>query len=61
MKQNINKVTWFSIKEGARIESTLFKAKQEIVTVKLEVLKRNFPNENFFINFLRPVLSRFCE
>ena len=26
MKQNINPVTLFSIKEGARIENTLFKA-----------------------------------
>ena len=31
MKQNINPVTLSSIKEGARIENTLFKGKWEVV------------------------------
>ena len=55
MKQNINPVTLFSIKEGARIENTLFKAiKWEVVPVKLTaLLKRNFPFETFFSEFLR--------
>ena len=37
-----------SIKEGARIENTLFKAKWQVLPVKLAaLLKRNFPLEIF--------------
>ena len=42
MKQNRNPVTLFSVKEGARIENTLFKAKWGVVPVNLAaLLKRN--------------------
>ena len=52
MKQNINSVILFSIKQGARIENTLFKAKWEVVPVKLAaLLKRNFPFETFLASF----------
>ena len=53
-KQNINPFILFSIKEGARIEDTLFKAKWEVVPVKLAALpKNNFPFEISFCEFLR--------
>ena len=52
MKLNIN--TLFTKKEGARIGSTLFKAKWGVVPVKLsELLKRNFLYETFSSKFLR--------
>ena len=52
MKQNINPAVLFSIKKGARIEKTLFKAKWEVVTVKLAaLLKSNFPFETFLASF----------
>ena len=42
------------MKERARIESTFFKAKWEVVPVKLAALiKRNFLYETFSSNFLR--------
>ena len=42
------------MKERARIESTFFKAKWEVVPVKLAALiKRNFVYETFSSNFLR--------
>ena len=54
MKQNINPVTLCSIKEGTRIENTLFKAKWEVVSVKLAaLLKRNVSYETFSSEFLR--------
>ena len=55
MKQNMNPVTLLSMKEGARIENTLFKAiKGEVMPVKFTtLLKRNFSFETFFSKFLR--------
>ena len=54
MKRNKNPVTLFSLKEGAKVENTLFKAKWEVVPKKLAaLLKRNFPLETFFSEFLR--------
>ena len=54
MKQNINPITLFSITEGAKIESTLLKAKWKVVPVKLAaLLKRNFPYETFSSKFPR--------
>ena len=62
MKQNINPVTLFSIKEGARVESTLFETKWELVPVKLAaLLKRNFPCETFISVFCEAVLLRFYK
>ena len=52
MKLNINAL--FTKEEGARIGSTLFKAKLGVVPVKLAaLLKRNFLYETFSNNFLR--------
>ena len=55
MKQNINPVTLFSIKEGARTENTLLKAKREGTSpVKLAaLLKRNVTHETFSSEILR--------
>ena len=54
MKQNINLVTIFDIKEGTRTENAMFKVDLEVVPVKLAaLLKRNFPYEIFSSEFLR--------
>ena len=48
MKQNINPVILFNIKEAVRTEITLFKAKWKVVPVKLAALViRNFAYEPF--------------
>ena len=61
MKQSTNPVTLFS-KKGARLESTLFKAKWEVLALKLAVLlKRDFTYENCFSNFLRNCFLEVCE
>ena len=61
MKQNRNPVTLFS-KKGARLDITLFKAKWEVVALKVAVLlKRGFTNGNCFSNFLRNCFLEVCE
>ena len=61
MKQNRNPVTLFS-KKGASIDITLFKAKWEVVALKLAVLlKRGFTYGNYFSNFLRNCFLEVCE
>ena len=65
MKLNINPATLFTKKEGARIGSTLFKAKWGVVPVKLPaLLKRNFLYETFLVSekpFFRGFVNRSCE
>ena len=59
MKLNINLATMFTKKEGDRIGSTPFKAKWEVVPVKLAaLLKSNFLYETFTSKFMR---SHFFE
>ena len=54
MKQNINPVTLFSIKEEARTGNTLFKANWEAVPVKLaDLVNRNFAHKAFSTALLR--------
>ena len=54
MKLKINPATLSTEKEGARIGSTLFKVKWEVLPVKLAALqKRNFIYETFSTKFLR--------
>ena len=51
MKEDINPVILFSIKEASRIEITLFKAKWEAMAVQLAtLLKINISYENFSRN-----------
>ena len=53
MKQNINPVKLFNIKEGVRTKITLFKAKWKVVPVKLaDLVIRNFAYEPFPRAFL---------
>ena len=62
MKLNINPATLFNKKEGARICSTLFKAKWEVGLVKLSaLLKETISMKLFPVSFSKAILSRFCE
>ena len=54
MKQNIKPLALLTIKEGDRIEGTLFKARQRVVPVKLAaLLKTSFVYLTFSSKFLR--------